>query len=404
MSVPLDNDVESRIAAMHARYPTERSNAAILDAKMRRRGNVTHATRALSEVAAQLEKFLASVLEGPFTVSGLGQLAGGASKEQFAFDLEWTPASGDKAGQTRRERMVLRLNPPANVIAAHGEREFQALRALAGVVPVPSAYWVITDHTHFGEAGLICGFVTGVASPTKGAAGPTGIGTAYGDLAPALGPQFVDHLAALHSMSLDGLDLSSFDRPTAGTTEAVDWRLALWDRVWAEDTFEPHPILTLTREWLWANRPVVDHVSLIHGDYRNGNFLFDEDAGQITAILDWEMAYLGDRHHDLGYLMMAGWGHDNGDGTYLCAGLLDRESIIARYEQASGLSVDPVRLEYYMVLNLYWAAVACCSTSIRNMHEGMTHLDVMMPFVSGLGAMFLNELTKFHAAQIGGQA
>ncbi|MGQ0623447.1 MAG: phosphotransferase family protein [Sporichthyaceae bacterium] len=404
MSAPPDADVEARIAAMRTRYPTERSNAAVLDAKLRRRGNVTHAARTLSDVAAQLEKFLSTVLAEPFSVSGLGQLAGGASKEQFAFDLEYTPAGGAGAGQARRERMVLRLNPPANVIAAHGEREYQALRALHGIIPVPAAHWVITDYAHFGEPGLICEFVAGVAAPTKGNAGPTGIGTAYGELAPTLGPQFIDHLATLHALDPGRLDLSSFDVPAPGTTEAVDWRLALWDRVWAEDTFEPHPALTLTREWLWANRPVVDRVSLLHGDYRNGNFLFDEDAGQITALLDWEMAYLGDRHHDLGYLMMAGWGHEDSSGNYLCAGLLEREAIIARYEQASGLSVDPVRLEYYTVLNLYWAAVACCSTAIRNMHEGMTHLDVMMPFVSGLGAMFLHELTKFHATQIGAHA
>ena len=55
---------------------------------------------------------------------------------------------------------------------------------------------------------------------------------------------------------------------------------------------------------------------------------------------------------------------------------------------------DPARLEYYTVLNMYWATIACSGTAPRIADDGMTHLDVMMPFVSGLGAFFIGELTK----------
>jgi aminoglycoside phosphotransferase (APT) family kinase protein len=153
----------------------------------------------------------------------------------------------------------------------------------------------------------------------------------------------------------------------------------------------------VTREWLWANRPELDKVSLVHADYRNGNFLFDEDTLEITAILDWELAYLGDRHHDLAYAMLVGWGHDDASGKYLCSGLIDADSLIARYEAKSGLTVDPVKLKYYTVLNMYWAFVACSATSTRVAQEQMTHLDVMMPFVTGLGMFFSNELNKILA-------
>ena len=392
MTMADGNTLEARIAALNAAHPTEAANAAVLDEKLRRRGQVTHTIRNLPDVAAQLEKFLAGALNGPFTISGLGRLAGGASKEQFAFDLDWTDG-----GRARRERLVLRLNPPASVVETSRRREFEVWAAVAGVLPAPEPYWVVDDLEPFGERGLICGFLSGVAAPTKGAGGPSGLGTAYGELAPRLGPQFVDHLAALHALDTDSLDLPSFDRPRPGTTDAVDARLALWDRVWAEDTFEAHPTITLTREWLWAHRPAVDRVSLVHGDYRNGNFLFDEDSAQITAILDWELAYLGDRHHDLAYLMLVGWGHDDSSGKYLCSGLLDAETLLARYESASGLAVDPDRLKYYTVLNMYWAMVACSATATRVAHEQMTHLDVMMPFVTGLGMFFSHELNKILA-------
>jgi len=385
-------DLEARIASLNSSHPTERVNAAVLDEKLRRRGQVVHATRNLPDVAAQLEKFLASVLGGPFTVSGLGRLAGGASKEQFAFDLAWT-----EGGTARAERLVLRLNPPASVVETSRQREFEVLNALRGIVPVPKAFWAITDYEPFGEHGMVVGFLPGVAAPTKGGGGPSGLGTAYGDYAQRLGEQFVDHLAALHRVETETLALPSFDRPRVGTTDAADWRIALWDRIWDEDTYEAHPTITLTREWLWANRPTLDKVSLIHADYRNGNFLFDEDTLEITALLDWELAYLGDRHHDLAYAMLVGWGHDDASGKYLCSGLIDQEAFIARYEAASGLTVDPVKLKYYTVLNMYWAFVACSATSTRVAQEQMTHLDVMMPFVTGLGMFFSNELNKILA-------
>jgi aminoglycoside phosphotransferase (APT) family kinase protein len=393
MSSRTCTSVEERIAALDSRHPTETVNAQVLGEKLRRRGQVRHASRSLHDVAGQLEKVLATNLDGPFTVSGLGRLAGGASKEQFAFDLEWSEGSA-----TRQERLVLRLNPPASVVETSRQREYEVLRALHGLVPVPQPYWAITSREPFGEYGIICAFRPGVAAPTKGGGGPSGLGTAYGELAPHLGEQFVDHLAALHALDTDTLDLPSFDRPRVGTTEAADWRIALWDRVWEEDTFEAHPTITLTREWLWANRPILDRVSLVHGDYRNGNFLFDEDAVAITAILDWELAYLGDRHHDLAYLMLVGWGQDDAaTGKYLCSGLLAAETLIARYEAKSGLTVDPDRLRYYTVLNMYWAMVACSATSTRIAQEQMTHLDVMMPFVTGLGMFFSHELNKILA-------
>jgi aminoglycoside phosphotransferase (APT) family kinase protein len=177
----------------------------------------------------------------------------------------------------------------------------------------------------------------------------------------------------------------------------VEWRLGLLDRTWEEDAFEAHPAVTLARQWLWDNRPAVDRVSLLHGDYRNGNFMFDEDTGLFTAVLDWEMAHLGDRHYDLAYSMLRGYGIVADDGRYLCSGLIEVEDYIARYERDSGLAVDRSRLHYYTVLNLYWAVVACSASAPRIAHEQMTHLDVMMNFVAGLGFHFLGELTRILA-------
>jgi aminoglycoside phosphotransferase (APT) family kinase protein len=362
--------------------PVERTVAETLDRKMARRGVVAHEPPVIDDLAERLRRYLGARVDGGFRLENLRRLAGGASKEQFVFDLDWT-----RDGTARSDRMVLRMDPPASMVETARSREFEALRAVAGTLPVPEVFWSTEDPDDLGAPALICGMAPGVASPAEGATTASGLGCTYGPrLRPVLAEQFVDHLADLHRFDWTSHELPAFDRPAPGTTEAVARRLGAIDLAWAQDSFEPHPTVTLTRDWLWRHRPTVDHVSLLHGDYRNGNFLFDEADGRITALLDWELTYLGDRHHDLAYAMMEGWGYiDDETGEFYCSALVTRADLIDAYERRSGLSVDPERLDYYMVLNMYWAVVALIATGPRNAAERMTHLDVMQNFLVGLG-------------------
>ncbi|QDQ90254.1 phosphotransferase family protein [Rhodococcus sp. WB9] len=362
---------------------------AVLRRKMQRRGTMVHEQPAIDAVSERLREFLSQRIDGTFLIEGIGRLAGGASKEQFVFDLDWV-----RNGQRRQDRMVLRMDPPGSMVETPRLREFEVLKMLGGVVPVPRVFWATEDAAELGAPSMICGYVPGSASAKAAVKTASGLGTVYGAaLRPILGPQFVRHLAELHRFDWTPHDLPSFERPRAGTTDAIDWRLAATDRAWQEDSFEAHPVIALTQQWLWERRPPVDHVSVIHGDYRNGNFLFDEDDGTITALLDWELTYLGDRHHDLAYATMEGWGeHDPATGQFYCSALVPRDDMIAEYEKCSGLSVDSERLEYYTVLNMYWAAVALVGTGPRNAAERLTHLDSMQTFLGGLGAFYLDQL------------
>ncbi|MGV9710968.1 phosphotransferase family protein [Gordonia sp. NPDC003424] len=367
----------------------EASVDAVLKRKLDRRGSVVHEQPAIATVSTRLHQFLANRVDGDFSIEGIGRLAGGASKEQFVFNLRWRPD-----GMERTDRMVLRMDPPGSMVETPRRREFEVLRAVDGVVPVPSVHWVTEDEAELGAPSMICGYVAGAASARDARKTASGLGTVYGPaLRSQLGPQFIEHLAALHRLDWAADDLPSFECPRPGTTDALDWRLAAIDRAWQEDSFEAHPVIALAQQWLWAKRPVVDKISVVHGDYRNGNFLFDEDAGTITAVLDWELTYLGDRHHDLAYAMMEGWGeHDETTGEFYCSALVPREQFIADYERLSGLSVDIDRLEYYTVLNMYWAAVALVATGPRNSAERLTHLDAMQTFLAGLGAFYMDQM------------
>lgn len=379
------------VAGQPQAYRVERILDHRLTDKVRRRTSQTVRSRQsnLSEIHRNLDRFLASRLDEQFSVQSLARLSGGGANESYRFTL---------ARSNRTDNLVLRIKAPAGICVTEIEREFQILRATHGVIPVPEPYWMTTDPEDFGEPALICGEVSGVPSPTEDVPHATGLGTAYGSrLRDTLAPQFIEHLARLHAHDWSVHDLTAFDIPRPNTTDAVDWRLGLWDRSWDEDALEPHPTILLTRQWLSENRPVVDHVSLLHGDFRNGNFLFEEDTGEITAILDWELGYLGDRHSDLAYAMLPGWGHLDESGHYLNSGLVRTDILIAEYERISQLPVDRKRLDYYLVLNLYWAVVALVGTGPRNAAAQMTELDVMYNFISGLGGFFIRELNRILA-------
>lgn len=354
--------------------------------RLREKSEDHRASQSLAEIGQRLETFLGTRVDGSFEIRSLDRLSGGGANESYRFTL----VRGSNA-----DELVLRVKAPAGICATEVEREFQLLSAAGQVVPVPHPYWMTMHAEDFGEPAMICGKVPGVPSPTEDVPHATGLGTAYGPrLQERLAPQFVEHIANLHAYDWSANNLSAFDIPRPHTTDAIDWRLGLWNRSWDEDALESHPTLWLARRWLAEHRPAVDHVSLLHGDYRNGNFLFDEQTGEITAILDWELGYLGDRHSDLAYAMLPGWGHSDQSGHYLNSGLVRTEEFLSTYERISGLPVDRERIDYYLVLNLYWAVVSLIGTGPRHAGEGLTQLDVMYNFIAGLGGYFIGELNR----------
>ncbi|MGB8416933.1 phosphotransferase family protein [Paraburkholderia sp.] len=383
-----ENETATGLVSADAPRRIERSLEELLCERLRRResGAAAPGQASIEEIQAQLEKFLSINIEGPFAVQSLKRMSGGGANESYRFTL----VRGDLS-----ETLVLRIKALGACCETHVPREFQMMQAVHGVLPTSKPYWVAADHSHFGAPALICGFVPGIQAPPSAVVKATGMGTRYGEpLRKLLAPQFVRYEATLHAFDWQACDLGHFDKPRPGTTDAIDWRLAFWDRVWEEDKIEEHPTMLLARDWLWANRPIVDRVSLLHGDFRNGNFLYAPETGEITGVLDWELCSLGDRHCDLGYTMLRAWGHDGPDGKFLNSGLMDTEAFIAEYERVSGLKVDTTRLHYYLVFAIYWSAVALYATAIRNADARLTQLDVMYNLIAGKGGFDIGELNR----------
>ena len=157
------------------------------------------------------------------------------------------------------------------------------------------------------------------------------------------------------------------------------WQLDRARRIWEEDRGEDIPLMEVAANWLERNLPPIDHISLVHGDDRSGNFLFHESDGQIQAWLDWERAHLGERHRDLAWTTQDIMGHYAEDGrTYYVCGLVEREECFRRYQEISGLSADRDRLRYCEILNCYQIVVSTVASAYRITRLGKSHQEILL--------------------------
>ena len=371
-----DDPGEELIARMRAAFPTETEIDLILTRKLRRRAGGPHVMLSLAEMTERVRAFLADHVTGRFQVSDPHWLAGGASKTQFGFTLT-TP------GELPR-RLVVRMEPAESLNATSRLREYQLLRAMDGVVPVPETPWVDAGGDWLPEPGIIYAFADGVTKPSTDRDRVSGAGMGFGpQLRTTLGTQFVAHLAAIHAHDWSGDELTAFDVPQRHSVQSVIWQLNRARRVWEEDRGIDLPAVEVAANWLQDNAPRLDTVSVLHGDYRSGNFLFDERSGAITAWLDWERGYLGDRHRDLAWTTTSVFGNRGDDGELLICGLVGEAEFFEEYQRASGLAIDPERLYYYRVLNTYQLVVSNLATGYRIVRLAKSHQDVLMAFVEG---------------------
>lgn len=394
-----DRPTAALIAEMRTRYPTESDIDKCLVRRMERRAGVSFSRASLSELEGYLASYLRANVEGDFKLGGARWLNGGASKLQAAFDLEWT----DPAQGRRHETVVLRMEPAEALNTNSRRREFELLRAFQGIVPVPEVFFLDEFGEWFPEPALVYAFAEGVTKPSKTKTGKVaGLGTDFGpQLRAKLAPQFIEYLARIHKFDHRSADFSSMDVPEVGTTESALWQLNRARRVWEEDTGETIPLMRVAANWLERNMPDLDRVSVVHGDYRSGNFMFDEPSGRITAWLDWERGHLGDRHRDLAWTTQPTFGHYSTDGsTYYVCGIASEEDFYAGYQQASGLRIDREKIDYYRILNSYQLIVGTLATAYRVARLGKTHQDVLLARLRALPPSHLRYLSHQLAGKL----
>jgi aminoglycoside phosphotransferase (APT) family kinase protein len=257
--------------------------------------------------------------------------------------------------------MVLR-RPPRGVsggIAHDVAREYDILAALHPLgVPVPRPIVHCHDPSVIGAPFYLMEQVRGVI--LRGAA-PTVL-THDGETVPgrlrALSHTFVQTLVQLHAVPVSAGPLAALGRPEGYVQRQVHG----WSKRWHAARTDHVPSLDRVATWLEANRPPERGVALVHNDFKLDNLVLSTDLSQVLAILDWEMATVGDPLMDLGtslaYWVEAGDApifRSLGLGVTALPGAYTREELVTAYGAASGRDVSDA--PFYLAFGLFKVAV-----------------------------------------------
>ena len=328
----------------------------------------------------RLERFLASRLPEARAVRvvQLERSTEGFSQETFSFAVEI--AAG---GRAERRGYVAKREPVAGLLEPYDlEPEVRVLHALSGdPLLSPPTPWFEREPAVLDRPFYVMERLAGeVPLP---AAGPDGAGPFTDAERAALGPQVARELARLHAVDWRRLGLHFLEPPAPGIAAAAR-ALARWERRIAARGIPPAPPLADALSWLRRHVPASDEITLVHGDYRLGNFLVvrGPEGPRLTGILDWELVHLGDPLEDLAWCMSALWRAQ----TPFASGLLPPEEFAAAYAEAAGRRVDAERLRFYDVLSLV-KMIAIMLTGIRVFSDGRTAdlrmaiFDHQLPFL-----------------------
>jgi aminoglycoside phosphotransferase (APT) family kinase protein len=188
----------------------------------------------------------------------------------------------------------------------------------------------------------------------------------------AIARELVDGLAELHAVDPSSADLAGFGRPQG----YLERQLRRFSSLWESQRTREVPDLDRITRWLHDHVPATRATTVVHGDYRLGNVMFDTAKPQLLSILDWEMSTLGDPLADLGYLCVT-WaqpGDEENPITVLSAvtrggGFPSPAELREHYATRTGRDVSDLR--FYEVLAL-WKAVVFFESSFRRFREGTT--------------------------------
>ena len=272
----------------------------------------------------------------------LTRIPGGASRETWL-------AEGDGG------RWVLRRDPRGTVSLVPIAEEFELIsRAAQADAPVPKPLAFEPDGGRFGSPGLLMTHVSGTSVAPRVLRKPE-----FEAARSVLTRQLGEALARIHAIdpaTLDGV------LPRPGGDPAVD-QIAEWERQ-LDEIGEPLPAVELGVRWLRANAPEAAEPRLVHGDFRLGTFIVDERG--LAAVIDWELAHLGDPAEDIGWLCIRSWRFGNDDRPV--AGVGQLEEFAAAYEAAGGQAIDLGRVRYWEAFgNVKWAVICA-----RQAHDHLT--------------------------------
>jgi aminoglycoside phosphotransferase (APT) family kinase protein len=280
----------------------------------------------MTDIIPMLQKIMQRATGVDASVENITRLSGGANMESSAFDYAC-------AGY------VLRRAPSAEFMAGrvygHDVEAAVVRAAFAAGVKAPEVVAELFPEDEIGT-GYVMRRVEAEVNPAKILAAPP----------PSLLNDFAREAARIHAIPIDCVP--ALPQPSAAVLLS-DMKARFIG--YGSD----RPVFALAFRWLEDHLPAPVEPVLLHGDFRMGNIMVDADG--LAAVLDWELAHLGDRHQDLAFGCINSWRFGYIDRPAFGVGQFG--DLWAAYNQESGIAVEPARFRWWLVYSTLWWGLCC---------------------------------------------
>lgn len=298
-------------------------------------------------IASPLEKSLRQAYPHLQKVENLKQLSGGASQETWAFDII------ESRGKTP---LILRRAPNGVVTKRttsnpdHATEAAIIQQAYAAKVPVPQVTHILKDSDGLGP-GYVMTRIEGETIARKILRDEE-----FAAARPKLAFQCGEILARIHGINRASLP----ELAEVSPHQQFEQYLATYDSY-----NYPHPVFEAAFKWLERRIPEAPALTLVHGDFRNGNLIIGREG--VRAVLDWELTHIGDPAEDLGWLCVNSWRF--GETRKIVGGFGDVEQLLAGYQAGGGDGMSAERVKFWEIFGtLKWGIM--CMTMYQAFAQG----------------------------------
>jgi len=303
------------------------------------------------DFASRLQAAIARHVGGPGTIYDLQRLTGGVNKTTWSFDADVAGTRGQFILQLASPRANDEANPLAGV-SPHLTADEDARLMIAAVkagAPAPRVRAILKP-----DDGLGFGYVTERVAGETLATRILRDGR-FAQARAAMAKQCGAILAAIHRIPV--VEVPFLMKLTPAQHVAAQRRIV-------EYLGFHSPALELGLKWAEDHAPRNACHTVVHGDFRAGNFIVGEDG--IRCVLDWEIGQSGDPMQDLGWVCVKTWRFG---GKQPVGGFGTREDLFAAYEDESGHSVDPAHVRFWEAYGSVRWAIGCLSMGTRGTEE-----------------------------------
>jgi aminoglycoside phosphotransferase (APT) family kinase protein len=277
------------------------------------------------EMVVALTDWLSDEIGSSVVIDTAERTSYGYSRENWVVQTRWAGAPHE---------IIVRRDPPGSLLATDRAVEIAVLRAMAATdVPVPTVRWADLAGDRLGRPSLVMDLCPGECQPY--------VLNSRLDLGRRchIAHNIYDQLAAIHRVDWRRFELEGLDDP--GPRAALV-ALTEWEAELHEVRCDPEPELAYAIAWLRQRAPTAERTTLVHGDFKPGNVLLVDD--DVSAVLDWETAHLGDPHEDLGWVT-----NPIRAGEHRIEGSWEPEDLLARWSMTTGWQVEDATLRWWQV-------------------------------------------------------